>query len=112
MQILLLFSSRRLRISGNSACHVYNTFSIAASKSSIAHARNRGVASDVILLVVVALWLVLISYAKEPRAELKVTEPNLRFPAVFCENLRFSAKIFGLLRFSAPSKSLSLQEKG
>ena len=33
------------------------------------------------------------------RAELKVmdlykvTDPNLRFPAVFCENLRFSAKI-------------------
>ena len=28
----------------------------------------------------------------------KVTEPNLRFPAVFCENLRFSAKICGFLR--------------
>ena len=37
-----------------------------------------------------------------------VAEPNLRFPAVFCENLRFSAKICGFLR----SKSLNFQEKG
>ena len=42
----------------------------------------------------------------------KVTEPNLRFPAVFCENLRFSAKICGFLRFPAPSTCLNLQEKG
>ena len=28
----------------------------------------------------------------------KVTEPNLRFPAAFCENLRFSTKICGFLR--------------
>ena len=28
----------------------------------------------------------------------KVMEPNLRFPAVFCENLRFSATICGFLR--------------
>ena len=42
----------------------------------------------------------------------KVTEPNLRFPAVFCENLRFSAKICGFLRFPAPSKCLNFQEKG
>ena len=33
-----------------------------------------------------------------PRDGPKVTEPNLRFPAVFCENLRFSAKICGFLR--------------
>ena len=32
----------------------------------------------------------------------KVTKPNLRFPAVSCENLRFSA----------PSKCLNFQEKG
>ena len=42
----------------------------------------------------------------------KVTEPNLRFPAVFCENLRFSAKICGFLRFPAPSKCWKFQEKG
>ena len=41
-----------------------------------------------------------------------MTEPNLRFPAVFCENLRFSAKICGFLRFPAPSKCLNFQEKG
>ena len=40
----------------------------------------------------------------------KVTEPNLRFPAVFCENLRFSAKSCGFLRFPAPSKCWNLQE--
>ena len=33
-----------------------------------------------------------------------MTEPNLRFPAAFCEKLRFSAKICGFLRFPAPSK--------
>ena len=38
------------------------------------------------------------------RAELKVTEPNLRFPAVFCEHFRFSATICDSLRFPAPSK--------
>ena len=43
---------------------------------------------------------------------LKVTEANLRFPAVLCENLRFSAKICGFLRFPAPSKCLNFQEKG
>ena len=37
----------------------------------------------------------------------KVTEPNLRFPPVFCENLRFAAKICGFLRKSAPSKCLN-----
>ena len=42
----------------------------------------------------------------------KVTEPNPRFPAVFCENLRFSAKICGFLRFPAPSKCWYFQEKG
>ena len=42
----------------------------------------------------------------------KVTEPNLRFPALFCENLRFSAKICGFLRFPAPSKCWNFQEKG
>ena len=42
----------------------------------------------------------------------KVTEPNLRFPAVFCENLRFPAKICGFLRFPAPSECWNLQEKG
>ena len=41
-----------------------------------------------------------------------MTEPNLRFPAVFCENLRFSAKIRGFLRFPAPSKCLNFQAKG
>ena len=41
----------------------------------------------------------------------KVTEPNLRFPAVFCKNLLFSAKICGFLRFPAPSKCLDFQEK-
>ena len=41
-----------------------------------------------------------------------MTEPNLRFPAVFCENLRFPAKICGFLRFPAPSKCLNFQEKG
>ena len=41
-----------------------------------------------------------------------MTEPNLRFPAVFCGNLRFSAKIHGFLRFPAPSKCFSFQEKG
>ena len=47
------------------------------------------------------------------RAELnKVTEPNLRFPATFCENLRFSAKICGFLRFPAPSTCWNFQEKG
>ena len=35
----------------------------------------------------------------------KVTEPNLRFPAVFCENLRFAAKICGFLR--SPNAGLS-----
>ena len=75
----------------------------------------------------------------QPRAELKVTEPkvtepNLRFPAVFCENLRFaaenlqfsavccalhmldisrrrgeSAKICGFLRKSAVSNCCALQ---
>ena len=34
-----------------------------------------------------------------------MTEPNLRFPAVFCENLRFCAKI-------CASKCLNFQEKG
>ena len=38
----------------------------------------------------------------------KVTEPNLRFPSVFCEDLRFSAKN---LRFPAPSKWWDFQEK-
>ena len=42
----------------------------------------------------------------------KVTEPNLRFPAVFCENLQFSAKICGFMRFPAPFKCLNFQEKG
>ena len=37
----------------------------------------------------------------------KVTEPNLRFSAVFCENLRFSAKN---LRFSAVSCALQMLE--
>ena len=52
------------------------------------------------------------------RAELKgdgpkVTEPNLRFPAVFCENLlRFSARICGFLRFPAPSKCLNSRRRG
>ena len=41
-----------------------------------------------------------------------MTEANLRFPAVFCENLRFSAKICGFLRFPAPSKCWNFQEKG
>ena len=41
-----------------------------------------------------------------------MTEPNLRFPAVFCENLRFSAKICGFLRFPAPSKCVNFQEEG
>ena len=41
-----------------------------------------------------------------------MTEPNLRFPAVFCENLRFSAKICSFLRFSAPSKCWNFQGKG
>ena len=39
-------------------------------------------------------------------------EPNLGFPAVFCENLRFPAKICGFLRFPAPSKCWNFQEKG
>ena len=39
-----------------------------------------------------------------------MTEPNLRFPAVFCETLRFPAKICGFLRFPAPSKRLNFQE--
>ena len=38
----------------------------------------------------------------------KVTELNLRFPAVFCDNLRFSAKICG---FPAPSECLNFQDK-
>ena len=38
-----------------------------------------------------------------------MTEPNLWFPAVFCENLRFSAKICGFLRFPAPSKCWNFQ---
>ena len=42
----------------------------------------------------------------------KVTEPNLRFPVVFCENLRFPAKICGFLWFPAPSKCWNFQEKG
>ena len=42
----------------------------------------------------------------------KVTEPDLRFPAVFCENLRFSAKICSFLRFPAPSTYWNFQEKG
>ena len=40
-----------------------------------------------------------------------MTKPNLRFPAVCCENLWFSAKICGFLRFPAPSKCLNFQEK-
>ena len=56
---------------------------------------------------------VLCNWEINSRADLKVTmEPNLRFPAVFCENLRFSAKIYGFLRFPAPSKCLNFQEKG
>ena len=41
----------------------------------------------------------------------KVTEPNLRFPAVFCENLRFPARICGFLRFPSPSKCWNFQGK-
>ena len=38
-----------------------------------------------------------------------MTEPKLRFPAIFCENLQFSAKSCGFLWFPAPSKCLSFQ---
>ena len=41
-----------------------------------------------------------------------MTEPNLRFPAVFCENLPFPAKICNFLWFPAPSKCWNFQEKG
>ena len=49
-----------------------------------------------------SLWMNLIFHPRLGRAKgdaPKVTEPNLRFPAVFCENLRFPAKICGFLRF-------------
>ena len=43
------------------------------------------------------------------RTALKASEPNLRFPAIFSENLRF---LLESLRFPAPSQCLNLQEKG
>ena len=36
-----------------------------------------------------------------------MTEPNLRFPAIFCANQQFSARICGFLRLPAPSKCLN-----
>ena len=42
----------------------------------------------------------------------KVTEPNLRFPAVFCENLWFSAKICGFLRKSCALQMLEFPGEG
>ena len=41
-----------------------------------------------------------------------MTEPNLWFPAVFCENLLFPAIICGFLRFPAASQCWNFQEKG
>ena len=44
------------------------------------------------------------------RAELKVTEPNLRFPAVFCENLRVSAVSCALQVLGFPGERANLRE--
>ena len=42
----------------------------------------------------------------------KVTEPNLQFPAVFCENLRFPAKICGFSAVSCPLQMLEFSGEG
>ena len=39
-----------------------------------------------------------------------VTEPNLRFPAVFCENLRFSAVSCALRMLEFPGEGVNLQK--
>ena len=43
-------------------------------------------------------------------AELKVTGPNLRFPAVFCENLRFSAVSCALQMLEFPEEGVNLRK--
>ena len=40
----------------------------------------------------------------------KVTEANLRFPAVFCENLRFSAKTCALQMLEFPGEGVNLRK--
>ena len=42
--------------------------------------------------------------------EAKVTEPNLRFPAVFCENLRFSAASCPLQMLQFPGERVNLRK--
>ena len=56
-------------------------------------------------------------YGSATRAELKVTEPNLRFPAVFCEDLRPKApavlKILRRINSLSPDiTSLSVEISG
>ena len=54
------------------------------------------------------LFFEILSRAELKVTDLKVTEPNLRFPAFFCENLRLSALSCALQMLHFPGEGANL----